>query len=86
MRRHFTPILERAELPKIRPYDLRHRCATHLLALEVNPKVVSELVGHANIVQTLNTYTHVLPPMQRDAVTRLECLYAGVRGVAQIGT
>ena len=84
-RRHFTPILNRAQLPKIRPYDLRHTCATHLLALGVNPKVVSELLGHASIVQTLDTYTHVLPPMQRDAVSRLEDLYAGVRDIAQSG-
>jgi integrase len=75
-RRHFGPILKSADVPKIRPYDLRHTFATHMLALGVNPKVVSELLGHASIVQTLDTYTHVLPPMQREAVTKLEDLYA----------
>jgi integrase len=85
-KRHFAPVLKAAGLSRIRPYDLRHTCATHLLALEVNPKIVSERHGHASIAQTLDTYTHVLPPMQREAVSRLEDLYAGVSGTARAGS
>ncbi len=36
--RYFRPILEKAELPRIRLYDLRHTCATLLLAAEENPR------------------------------------------------
>lgn len=72
-RRHFKPILKKAELPNdIRLYDLRHTCATLLLAAGENPKVVSERLGHATIVLTLDTYSHVLPSMQKSATDKLE--------------
>lgn len=74
-RRHFQPILERAELKKkIRLYDLRHSCATLLLAAETNPKVVAERLGHSTIVLTLDTYSYVLPNMQQDATAKIESL------------
>ena len=56
--RYFRPILEKAKLPRIRLYDLRHSCATLLLIAEENPKVVSERLGHSTIVLTLDTYSH----------------------------
>jgi integrase len=64
LRRHFKPIRDKAELPKIRLYDLRHTTATLLLSAGENPKVVSERLGHAGIVLTLDTYSHILPTMQ----------------------
>jgi integrase len=74
--RYFRPILTKAELPRIRLYDLRHSCATLLLIAEENPKVVSERLGHSTIVLTLDTYSHVLPTMQAKASERLsEMLY-----------
>jgi integrase len=73
-RRHFKPILVNAKLPDIRLYDLRHSCATLLLAAGENPKVVSERLGHASIVLTLDTYSHVLPSMQRSATEKLEMI------------
>lgn len=77
--RHFKPLLQTADLPDtIRLYDLRHTCATLLLAAGENPKIVSERLGHASIVLTLDTYSHVLPTMQQSAVTKLEAaLYGG---------
>ena len=60
--------------PKIRLYDLRHTCATLLLAAGENPKVVSERLGHASIVMTLDTYSHVLPGMQEAAAERLDTM------------
>ena len=38
----------------------------------VNVKVVSEMLGHASIAITLNTYSHVLPDMQDPAVEAME--------------
>ena len=70
--RYFRPILEKAKLPRIRLYDLRHSCATLLLMAEENLKVVSERLGHSTIVLTLDTYSHVLPTMQQQATARLE--------------
>jgi integrase len=75
LRRHFKPILKRAKLPQtIRLYDLRHSCATLLLAANEHPKVVSERLGHASVILTLDTYSHVLPSMQQAATDKLESI------------
>ncbi len=75
--RHFKPLLVKAGLTAIRLYDLRHTTATLLLSKGINPKIVSERLGHASIVLTLDTYSHVLPSMQRDASDQLEKLMFG---------
>jgi integrase len=73
VRRHFKPTLKRAGLSEsLRLYDLRHSCATLLLAENENPKVVSERLGHSSITITMDTYSHVLPSMQRAASDKLE--------------
>jgi integrase len=61
--RSFKPLLVRAGLPDIRFHDLRHTCATLLLGKGVHPKFVQELLGHATVAITLDTYSHVLPNM-----------------------
>jgi integrase len=62
--RAFKQLLKRAALPeKVRLYNLRHTCATLLLSSNVHPKYVQELLGHASIAQTLDTYSHVLKGM-----------------------
>jgi integrase len=61
--RSFKPLLKRAGLPDIRFHDLRHTCATLLLGKGVHVKFVQELLGHASISITLDTYSHVLPGM-----------------------
>ena len=71
--RSFKPLLERAGLPKtVRLHDLRHTCATLLLGKGVHPKIVQELLGHATIAITLDTYSHVLPNIQGEAVSAME--------------
>ncbi|MHB1418187.1 MAG: tyrosine-type recombinase/integrase [Bacillota bacterium] len=78
VRREFKPLLKIARLPDtIRLYDLRHTCATLLLAAGENPKVVSERLGHASVTLTLDTYSHVLPDMQRGAADKLEEMLFG---------
>lgn len=75
--RHFKPILKRAGLSEsFRLYDLRHACATLLLLAGENPKIVSERLGHASIVMTLDTYSHVLPGMQQGATDSLDRMLA----------
>ena len=39
----------------------RHMYATLMLGVGVNPKAASERLGHASVVITLDTYSHVLP-------------------------
>lgn len=76
-RRYFYPLLERAGLPRIRVYDLRHTCATLLLAANAHPKVVSERLGHSSVTLTLDTYSHVLPSMQAGPADQLEGMLFG---------
>jgi integrase len=71
-RRSLAALLKRAELPRIRFHDLRHTCATLLLSRNVHPKYVQELLGHANIAITLDTYSHVLPSMADEARKAME--------------
>ena len=56
----------------MRTMNLRHTCATLLLARNVNPKIVSEMLGHASVGITLDTYSHLLPNMQQDAAKAME--------------
>ncbi len=67
----FKRLCEKAEVKKIRPYDLRHCSASFLLAAGVHPKVVAERLGHSSVTLTLNTYSHLLPSIQRDAAETL---------------
>lgn len=74
-KRFFKPALKAAQLPAdIRIYDLRHTCATMLLEAGTNPKIVSERLGHASTTLTLDTYSHVLPDMQRAATDQIEAI------------
>jgi integrase len=70
--RSFKPLLQRASLPNIRFHDLRHTCATLLLGRGVHAKLVQELLGHATISVTLDTYSHVLPSMGDRTATAME--------------
>lgn len=80
--RGFKKALEDAEIrTSIRLYDLRHTTATLLLQAGVNPKIVSERLGHSTIVLTLDVYSHVLPSMQQDATDQLEQMIFRKNGV-----
>ena len=48
-----------------------------LLSARVNPKVVSEMLGHASVAITLDIYSHVLPDMQQDAAMVMGNLLTG---------
>ena len=71
---HFMNVIEKTGLPKIRFHDLRHTAATLMFKQGVHPKVVQERLGHSSIVQTLDTYSHVIPSMQKDIATKLDHL------------
>ena len=70
--RSFKPLLKRANLPDICFHDLRHTCATLLLSQGTHPKLVQELLGHATIAMTLDTYSHFLPSMGDQTVKAME--------------
>jgi integrase len=70
--RYFQETLRKVGLPKIRFHDLRHTTATLLLVQGVHPKIVQELLGHSQISVTLDTYSHVMPGLQREAMKKME--------------
>lgn len=67
-------VIKKASLPEIRFHDLRHTCATLLLTRGIHPKIVQEMLGHSTISITLDTYSHVLPNMQKEAVKAMKDL------------
>lgn len=73
--RTFKILLRRAGLPRaIRFHDLRHSCASLLLAQGISPRTIMETLGHSQIGLTLNTYSHVVPSLQRDAADVMDHL------------
>lgn len=74
LRRSFFPLLERAGLQRLRFHDLRHTAATLLLAEGIHPKVVQEMLGHSAVSLTLDTYSHVVPDLQREAAEKMQAL------------
>jgi integrase len=72
--RHFHRTLEKAGLPKKRFHDLRHTCASLLLAQGVQPRVVMEILGHSQISLTMDTYSHVIPALTREAANHMDAI------------
>ena len=59
---------EKVGLTWLRLHDLRHACATFMLASGASPRTVMKTLGHSQIALTMNTYAHVLPEVERAAV------------------
>jgi len=57
-----------AGLPWLRLHDLRHACASFMLAAGASPRTVMKTLGHSQISLTMNTYAHVLPQVERTAL------------------
>lgn len=66
-RRSFAPLLKCANLPNTSVHDLGHTCTTLLPSKGTHPKFVQELLGHATVAITLDTYSHMLPGMGSEA-------------------
>jgi len=69
---YWARLAAKIDLPRIRFHDLRHACATHMLALGVHPKIAAERLGHSRVAVTLDLYSHVMPGMQADAAARVD--------------
>jgi integrase len=77
--RDFRQVIRKGHLPPIRFHDLRHSCATMLLVQGVPARVVMEILGHSEISLTMNTYSHVIPGLRKDAAARMDDLLSGAR-------
>lgn len=70
--RMFRRVLRTAKLPRMRFHDLRHSCASLLLAQHTDPRVIMDTLGHSNISVTMNMYAHVMPALKRDAADAID--------------
>jgi len=77
---HFFKLLEEIGLPHIRFHDLRHSAATLLLSMGVPMKVVQEILGHSTFNVTANLYSHVLPTMQQEAMSKMDSFFREFEG------
>lgn len=68
---HFTLLLERNNLKKIRFHDLRHSCASLLYTSGIGLKEIQEWLGHSDIGTTSNIYTHLDYSNKRAAANTL---------------
>lgn len=70
--RKFRRHLKRHGLRHMRFHDLRHICASVHLEQEVNPKVISKILGHSKVSTTLDIYSHVMEKSSREAVDKMK--------------
>ena len=77
LRREFPKVVGAAGVRLIKVHGTRHTAATLLLQAAVPVPVVAQRLGHADVTETLNTYAHALPDMQRDAAAKLGVLLTG---------
>ena len=78
----FQAALKAAGLRGIRFHDLRHTCATLLLAQGVHPRLIMDILGHSQIAITMNLYAHVIPAMQKEVAARMDEILASTDPVA----
>jgi integrase len=76
LRDSFWPLCELAGLD-IRFHDLRHTTATLLLTAGVDPRTVSERLGHANTKKLFDTYAHVIPSSRQRAASLMGGFLSG---------
>jgi integrase len=72
--KQFLRLTRDADLPPIRLHDLRHGTATHAHAAGIDIEVVQEMLGHSSEALTADTYTSVLPELQREAADAIAAL------------
>lgn len=66
-----------ASQPGLRLHDLRHGCATFMLAAGVPARTIMDVLSHSEIGVTMNTYTHVLMQLREDAADAIDGVLGG---------
>jgi integrase len=75
--RKFQAILKKANLGHYRFHDLRHSCATMLIAQGAPARTVMDILGHSQISLTMNTYGHIMLETRREAIELLDAVLTG---------
>jgi integrase len=58
-------------------HGLRHTCGAWLALTGAHPKVVQTVMRHSTITLTMDTYGHLFPGQEAEAIGRLQGLLAG---------
>lgn len=74
-RRVYKPLFKKSGVSFVRFHDLRHTMASLLLQAGVHPKIVQERLGHSSISITMDTYSHSIPSLQREAADKLQTMF-----------
>ena len=75
--KEFTRLIREHSLPHLSLHGLRHAFATLGLMAGINPKIVSEALGHSTVGITLDTYSHILPNMKEEHINLIARLLKG---------
>lgn len=81
-RRHFRPAADALGLHDLRFHDLRHSCASFLIASGAHPRAIMERLGHSSITVTMDVYGHLLPSLDDDLTDALEARFRSVSPAA----
>lgn len=73
--RKFYSLVKKSGILKANLHSLRHTFATRLLEQNEHVKTVKEMLGHASVTLTLDTYSHVMPELKKSAVNKLSNLF-----------
>lgn len=72
IRRRLNEYADKAGVKRIRVHDIRHSHASLLINKGQNILIVSQRLGHSDVTQTLNTYSHLMPNVQRQIINALD--------------
>ena len=75
----FRRIASRAGFSGVRLHDLRHTHASLMLQQGTDMKTISTRLGHSSVAFTMDTYAHLLPGMQKEAMEKFEETFATSR-------
>jgi integrase len=75
LNRFFDEPITKAGVRRIRFHDLRHTCASLLLAQNVPARVVMEILGHSQLAMTTDLYSHVMPTAIREAADAMDRVF-----------
>ena len=72
---HFHQTLAKVGLPRVKFHSLRHSYASFQLLSGTHPKVVQEALGHSSIDQPHDTYSPLIPNIQKEAAHKIDNLF-----------
>ncbi len=80
--KHFRRLLKNNNLRIIRFHDLRHSCASLLLARGISLKEIQEWLGHSNFNTTANIYAHLDTQVKQNSANALSSIFKSQKNIS----